>query len=241
MRNGSNGFNAFCVGCIHCFNEYLIISWFQWFIQQVDHSFTDISNRLTMVSMIYLNGFITVLLVYLIMILLIYPTGLIIVQMLVKSDKRIEQVFNHYGGTRLLMAMVKFTTGELRKQVTSTLKSVTHGKSEGNIYIYHWWLLNNPWSSCLVGWNVLYLLLLTEESFCYFVWVLSFNFQCCGIAIWWVNTDNVVWPLQCILSIFYCFCHYVLTGTKKTRPSSAPVSRSNKPQDVWDKVRLTRC
>ncbi|XP_065937004.1 uncharacterized protein [Magallana gigas] len=77
--------------------------------------------------------------------------GLIIVQMLVKSDKRIEQVFNHYGGTRLLMAMVKFTTGELRKQVTSTLKSVTH-------------------------------------------------------------------------------------GTKKTRPSSAPVSRSNKPQDVWDKV-----
>lgn len=89
-----------------------------------------------MVSMIYLNGFITVLLVYLIMILLIYPTGLIIVQMLVKSDKRIEQVFNHYGGTRLLMAMVKFTTGELRKQVTSTLKSVTHGKSEGNIYIY---------------------------------------------------------------------------------------------------------
>lgn len=98
-----------------------------------DHNFTDLSNRLTMVSMIYLNGFITVLLVYLIMILLIYPTGLIIVQMLVKSDKRIEQVFNHYGGTRLLMAMVKFTTGELRKQVTSTLKSVTHGKSKGNI------------------------------------------------------------------------------------------------------------
>lgn len=78
-----------------------------------------------MVSLIYPTDYITVSLIYL--------TGLIIVQMLVKSDKRIEQVFNHYGGTRLLMAMVKFTTGELRKQVTSTLKSVTHGKSKGNI------------------------------------------------------------------------------------------------------------
>ena len=57
------------------------------------------------------------------------PTGLIIVQMLVKSDKRIEQVFNHYGGDRLLMAMVKFTSGDLRKQVLSTLKSITHGKT----------------------------------------------------------------------------------------------------------------
>lgn len=104
--------------------------------------------------------------------------------------------------------------------------------------VYYKWLLNNPSSSCLVECNKLYLLLLTEESFCYFVWILTFNFQCCGIAIWWVNTVNVVWPLQCILWISYCFSHCVLTGTKKTRPSSAPVSRSNKPQDVWDKVRL---
>ncbi|XP_062618912.1 uncharacterized protein LOC134280511 [Saccostrea cucullata] len=77
--------------------------------------------------------------------------GLIIVQMLVKSDKRIEQVFNHHGGTRFLMAMVKFTTGDLKKQVVSTLKTVTH-------------------------------------------------------------------------------------GTKKSRPSSAPVSRTKKTPDIWDKI-----
>ncbi|XP_061187480.1 uncharacterized protein LOC133195609 [Saccostrea echinata] len=77
--------------------------------------------------------------------------GLIIVQMLVKSDKRIEQVFNHHGGTRFLMAMVKFTSGDLKKQVVSTLKTVTH-------------------------------------------------------------------------------------GTKKTRPSSAPVSQSRKTLDIWDKI-----
>ena len=54
--------------------------------------------------------------------------GLIMVQIMVSSDARLKQVFNRHGGTRLLMAMSQFTKGEIKQEVTKTLKTVTFGR-----------------------------------------------------------------------------------------------------------------
>ncbi|KAK3098414.1 hypothetical protein FSP39_019245 [Pinctada imbricata] len=62
-------------------------------------------------------------------------TGLIMVQILVSSDIRLKQVFNRHGGTRLLMAMSQFTSGEIKQEVTKTLKTVTRGK----LFILLWY------------------------------------------------------------------------------------------------------
>ncbi|XP_071133369.1 uncharacterized protein [Mytilus edulis] len=56
--------------------------------------------------------------------------GLIIIQMLVSSDERIKQVFNRYGGTRLLTTMTRLTTGLLREEVAKTLHTVSHSKGQ---------------------------------------------------------------------------------------------------------------
>ena len=48
--------------------------------------------------------------------------------MLVSSDERIKQVFNRYGGTRLLTTMAGLTTGLLREEVAKTLHTVSNIK-----------------------------------------------------------------------------------------------------------------
>lgn len=108
------------------------------------------------------------------------------------------------------------------------------------IYIYHWWLLNNPWSSCLEGCNVQY-----NTCYCWLMnpSVILYESYHLIFSVMVLQSDEWILLMLCDRCSVFCqystvFCRYVLTGTKKTRPSSAPVSRSNKPQDVWDKVRL---
>ncbi|XP_021339652.1 uncharacterized protein LOC110440854, partial [Mizuhopecten yessoensis] len=52
--------------------------------------------------------------------------GLIIVQMLIKSDPRLRQIFDRHGGTRLMMTMMsKYSSGPLRDEIKNTMRTVS--------------------------------------------------------------------------------------------------------------------
>ncbi|KAL5009939.1 hypothetical protein ScPMuIL_012244 [Solemya velum] len=55
--------------------------------------------------------------------------GLIVVRMMVSSDERIKALFHQQGGSALLVSMAQYTTGILRQEVSTTLKSVTRNIS----------------------------------------------------------------------------------------------------------------
>ena len=56
------------------------------------------------------------------------PIGLIIARLLIGSDDRLRQLFNHNGGSQLLMAMTGYTSGILRKEVAVTLSALAKCK-----------------------------------------------------------------------------------------------------------------
>ncbi|XP_060067713.1 uncharacterized protein LOC132547922 [Ylistrum balloti] len=52
--------------------------------------------------------------------------GLIIIQMLIKSDPRLRQIFERHGGTRLMMTMMsKYNSGPLRDEIKNTMRAVS--------------------------------------------------------------------------------------------------------------------
>ncbi|XP_069129573.1 uncharacterized protein [Argopecten irradians] len=52
--------------------------------------------------------------------------GLIIIQMLIKSDPRLRQIFERHGGTRLMMTMMsKYNSGPLRDEIKNTMRTVS--------------------------------------------------------------------------------------------------------------------
>lgn len=53
--------------------------------------------------------------------------GLVLARLLVTSDTRLKNLFNHCGGTRLLTAMVSYAKGFLRDEVVKTLTTLTRG------------------------------------------------------------------------------------------------------------------
>ena len=52
------------------------------------------------------------------------PLGLIISRLLISSDDRLRQLFNHNGGSQLLMAMTGYTSGILRNEAAVTLSTL---------------------------------------------------------------------------------------------------------------------
>ena len=65
------------------------------------------------------------------------PLGLIIARLLISSDDRLRQLFNHNGGSQLLMAMTGYTSGILRTEVAVTLSALAKCK----INRFFQWLL----------------------------------------------------------------------------------------------------